>query len=71
MERAGSPLNIVILDACRDNPLPEKIRSAKRGLAMELVPAGIRGSAILFATDPEQTEEDGPPGGHGMFQGNC
>ena len=24
MERAGAPLNIVILDACRDNPLPKR-----------------------------------------------
>ena len=69
MERAGSDLNIIILDACRDNPLPEKIRSAKRGLAMEVVPAGIRGSAILFAAAPGQAAQDGPPDGHGIFTG--
>ena len=69
MERAGSGLNIVILDACRDNPLPEGLRTARRGLALEVVPAGIRGTAILYAAGPGQAAEDGPPGGHGVFTG--
>jgi hypothetical protein len=30
---AGSTTNIVVLDACRDNPLPVESRSAARGLA--------------------------------------
>ena len=67
MARAGSDLNIVILDACRDNPLP--LRSVKRGLAMEVVPAGIRGSAIVFSASPGQAAQDGPEGGHGIFTG--
>ena len=33
MEKAGAPMNIVILDSCRDNPLPRRSRSAERGLA--------------------------------------
>ena len=69
MERAGSGLNIVILDACRDNPLPGGLRTARRGLALEVVPAGIRGTAILYAAGPGQAAEDGPPGGHGVFTG--
>ena len=33
MEDAGSRVNIVILDACRNNPLPRGLRSMTRGLA--------------------------------------
>jgi uncharacterized caspase-like protein len=45
MKRAGTPLNIVILDACRDNPLPKRGRNLARGLAVVPVPAGIGASA--------------------------
>ncbi|MBT3334655.1 MAG: caspase family protein, partial [Rhodospirillaceae bacterium] len=45
MKRAGSRLNIVIMDACRDNPLPKRSRSATRGLTITAVPAGIMGTA--------------------------
>ena len=37
MERAGAPLNIVILDACRDNPLPKRSRSGARGLSTPVI----------------------------------
>ena len=69
MQQGNSPLNIMILDACRDNPLPEASRSASsaRGLALEVVPAGVRGTAILFAAAPGKKAQDGPPGGHGIF----
>ena len=69
MERAGSPLNIVILDACRDNPLPRRSRSAARGLAVPVVPSGIKGTAIIYSAAPGQTAQDGPKGGHGVFTG--
>ena len=69
MKRAGSPLNIVILDACRDNPLPKRSRSAARGLAIAHVPTGIKGTAIVYSAAPGQTAEDGDPGGNGVFTG--
>jgi len=69
MERAGTKLNIVILDACRDNPLPKRTRSAARGLSVPVIPAGIKGTAILYSAAPGQTAEDGPKGGHGVFTG--
>ena len=69
MKRAGSPLNIVVLDACRDNPLPRRTRSAARGLAVVPVPKGIQGTAILYSAAPGQTAQDGPKGGHGVFTG--
>ena len=67
MERAGNPLNILILDACRDNPLPKRSRSTKRGLTVVGIPAGAKGTAILYSAGEGQTAEDGPPGGHGVF----
>jgi formylglycine-generating enzyme required for sulfatase activity len=69
MERAGNPLNIVILDACRDNPLPKRTRSARRGLTVVGIPAGAKGTAILYAAGEGQTAEDGPRGGNGVFTG--
>ena len=69
MKRAGSRLNIVILDACRDNPLPRRTRSAARGLAVVPVPKGIQGTAILYSAAPGQTAQDGPKGDHGVFTG--
>ena len=69
MKRAGNPLNILILDACRDNPLLKRSRSAARGLAITAVPTGAKGTAILYSAGPGQTAEDGPPGGNGVFTG--
>ena len=69
MKRAGAPLNIVILDACRDNPLPKRSRSGARGLSTPVIPKGIKGTAILYSAAPGQVAQDGPSGGHGVFTG--
>ena len=69
MKDAGNPLNIFIIDACRDNPLPKRVRSAARGLAITTVPSGVKGTAILYAAGPGQTAQDGPKGGNGVFTG--
>jgi formylglycine-generating enzyme required for sulfatase activity len=69
MKRAGTSLNIVIMDACRDNPLPKRTRSAARGLTVTAAPAGIKGTAIVYSAAPGQTAQDGPRGGHGVFTG--
>ena len=69
MKNAGNPLNILILDACRDNPLPKRVRSSARGLAITTVPSGVKGTAILYAAGPGQTAQDGPKGGNGVFTG--
>jgi hypothetical protein len=69
MNRAGTPLNIVILDACRDNPLPRRSRSAARGLAVPAAPASIKGTVMIYSAAPGQTAQDGPRGGHGVFTG--
>ncbi len=67
MARAGNPLNILILDACRDNPLPKRTRSASRGLTITSIPSGAKGTAILYAAGEGQVAQDGPSGGHGVF----
>jgi hypothetical protein len=65
MEEARNRLNIVVLDACRDNPLP-KGRSAGRGLAVMPAPTG---TFVAYATGPGQIAQDGTKGGNGIFTG--
>jgi hypothetical protein len=59
MERAESRINIVILDACRNNPFIANQRSATRGLARVEAPSG---TYIAYATAPGQVAEDGSGG---------
>jgi len=63
MEDAESEINIVILDACRDNPFARSFRSSSRGLAIMDAP---KGSFIAFATAPGSTASDGE-GRNGLF----
>lgn len=56
MGGARNQLNIVILDACRNNPFARSFRSASRGLAQTLAPAG---SYIAYATAPGDVASDG------------
>jgi hypothetical protein len=56
MQQARNGLNIVILDACRNNPLPKKSRSLSRGLANVDAP---RGSIVAYATSPGSVADDG------------
>lgn len=59
MERAQSRINIVVLDACRDNPFAAGSRSATRGLARVSAPSG---SYIAYATSPGAVALDGQGG---------
>ena len=56
VEQAGNDLNIVVLDACRDNPFGRSFRSVSRGLARVDAPTG---SIIAYATAPGKTAADG------------
>jgi hypothetical protein len=56
MEDAGSRVNIVILDACRNNPLSTGQRSMTRGLALVNAP---QGSLVAFSTAPGGVSVDG------------
>ncbi len=62
MEQARSDVNIVILDACRDNPFSRSFRSASRGLASMDAPSG---TFIAYATAPGKTAADG--GRNGLY----
>src|SRR5690348_368590 len=60
MEAAGSKLNILILDACRNNPFGGRgLRDAGGGLAPMRAP---RGTLISYATQPGNTAMDGASG---------
>mgnify|MGYP000485749501 CR=1 FL=1 len=63
MQYAGNNLNMVILDACRNNPFARSFRSASRGLNKMDPP---KGSLILYATSPGEVAADGA-GRNGMF----
>jgi formylglycine-generating enzyme required for sulfatase activity len=56
MEFAGNRMNIIVLDACRNNPLPAGKRSAEMGLARMDAP---RGSFLAYSTAPGATAVDG------------
>lgn len=64
MEDAGNEVNIVILDACRDNPFGRSFRSGSRGLAKMDSP---KGSLIAYATAPGSLAADGGEGKNGVF----
>jgi len=65
LERRQGGTNIVMLDACRDNPLPSDTRSsgATRGLGRMKAP---NGTFIAYAADPGQVAFDGE-GNNGLF----
>jgi len=63
MEDAGNGLNLVILDACRNNPFARSWRSAAEGLAKMDAP---RGSIIAYATAPDSVAADGQ-GRNGVY----
>lgn len=64
MEQAKSRLNIVILDACRNNPFPSITRSLGNQGLVEM--AKGRGSFIAFATAPGSVAIDGN-GRNGLY----
>jgi len=63
MEGANNRLNIVILDACRNNPFARSYRSSASGLAQMKAP---KGSFISYATAPGSVASDGN-GKNGLF----
>lgn len=63
MEDAGNGVNIVILDACRNNAFSRNFRSADQGLAKMDAPTG---SLISYATAPGSVASDGT-GRNGLF----
>jgi uncharacterized caspase-like protein len=56
MDEAKSHLNLVFLDACRNNPFPRSVRAVSRGLAGMNAPTG---TLLVFATNPDNVASDG------------
>lgn len=63
MDDAQNGLNIVILDACRNNPFARSFRSASNGLAQVDAPTG---TLIAYATAPGRVASDGT-GQNGLY----
>ncbi len=63
METAGNLVNIVILDACRNNPFARSFRNLEQGLARMDGPVG---SFIAYATAPGSVAADGE-GRNGLY----
>lgn len=60
---AKTRLNLVFLDACRNNPYARSFRSSTRGLARENAPSG---TLISYATRPGSVASDGT-GRNGLY----
>jgi uncharacterized caspase-like protein len=70
MENAATKLNIVILDACRNNPFDRGSfgeDDANEGLASITPPDN---TVISFATDPGSVASDGVAGTNGLYTGS-
>lgn len=63
LKKSGTRMNIIVLDACRDNPFAEK--ASGKGLAQLDAPPG---TYLAFATSPGNVAEDGDVSeGNGLF----
>jgi len=65
MDYARNRMNIVIMDACRDNPFARSFRSMSQGLASIDAPTG---TLIAYATAPGSVANDGE-GENGVYTG--
>jgi len=64
--KAQNPMNVIILDACRDNPFGTKARTQQKGLSQFDAPPG---SLLAYATSPGNTAADGE-GANGLYTEN-
>lgn len=65
LRKAGNAMNIVVLDACRDNPFAADFRTGK-GLSQVDAPEG---TLLAYATSPGNTASDGE-GANGLYTEN-
>ena len=64
IRKAGNPMNVIILDACRDNPFGSAARVDQKGLSQLDAPPG---TLLAYATAPGNTAIDGDGGEHGLY----
>jgi hypothetical protein len=65
MAESGTRINLVVLDACRNNPYERRIRGMGRGLA-PISATETRGTFIAYSTEPGKTAADGD-GNHSPY----
>ncbi len=65
MTASHSRLNVMVLDACRNNPFESWSRSSGSGLSAVTPP---NGTLVAYATSPGKTAADGSAG-HGLYTG--
>lgn len=63
IRKAGNPMNLIILDACRDNPFGSSSRLDQKGLSQLDAPPG---TLLAYATAPGNTAIDGE-GENGLY----
>ncbi len=61
--RAANPMNVIVLDACRDNPFGSARRLDQKGLSQMDAP---HGTFLAYATSPGNTASDGD-GANGLY----
>ena len=66
LDTARNPVNLVILDACRDNPFGSRFQATAKGLAQVEAPPG---TLIAFSTAPGSAAADGA-GRNGLYTGH-
>ncbi|MDA8254604.1 MAG: SUMF1/EgtB/PvdO family nonheme iron enzyme [Betaproteobacteria bacterium] len=66
MAEAGNRINVVILDACRNNPLQLARKTINKGLGVMNVGRAEKGTFIAYATSPGSTAADGT-GRNGLY----
>jgi hypothetical protein len=65
MESAGTRVNIIVLDACRDNPFERSWSRSTQGGGLATMDAPV-GSIVCYATSPGKTASDGD-GTNGLY----
>jgi uncharacterized caspase-like protein len=68
IQQAGNSLNILVLDACRDNPYPQKKRSFNSKYNRLATMNGPKGTIISYATASGKQASDGS-GRNGLYTG--
>ncbi len=66
INKAANPLNVVILDACRDNPFGGEVRIENRGLSQM---DASHSTLLAYATAPGNVASDGE-GANGLYTEN-
>lgn len=56
MRETKNSMNVIVFDACRNNPFPQSQRGGARGLA---VAPKVRGALVAYSTSPDDVASDG------------